>query len=680
MPLDVSLLPASLAGDADPVTLAVSEGALAGGIAGTPPDRSVLKEAEALCAAHLEAGTPAIGLHRLLELVRCHPGTERLQLLAVRLLDRWSGREHSIPAWTALSERFPSCQEAFLLVLRWTLRMRGRKAARNLIAVRFPRPPASPDEILLRARAWDELGATAEASADFARLSRRDPANPAVPLMRARMLERRGHQHAARRVLAAALRRGGPEERLAPEIARLNADIQALAGVPRARPGAPADTGSRVLAYLLEEAIRRRGAPERRAVALGRVVMVNGSLGAGGAERQLANTAVGLQRARLAGQAIAGHPVEGPIEVICRSLDDRPGADFFLPVLREHGVSVGCYDRFPDFGGDPAGSLLAEWRHLLRFLPPRVAEGTARLTDVFRARAPAVVHLWQDGTILAGALAALLAGVPRIVVSVRSAPPPDRPERDRPEYAALYPLLMRAPGVTMTANSHFSAMRYAEWIGLAPDRVVVVPNGLSMPAAEPSGGSRELLDAFTARAGRGFTVGGVLRMDENKRPYAWLDCAARVLARRPDARFILVGDGELRDAAEAHARALGIAGRVLFTGRRPDVGFWLRQFDALLLLSRWEGLPNVLIEAQGAGVPVVTTPAGGAAETLLHGETGWVLGSAAKPDLDEAASRLVALAAGGACPVDSAARARRFVANRFSLARMVEQTMETYVA
>jgi glycosyltransferase involved in cell wall biosynthesis len=60
----------------------------------------------------------------------------------------------------------------------------------------------------------------------------------------------------------------------------------------------------------------------------------------------------------------------------------------------------------------------------------------------------------------------------------------------------------------------------------------------------------------------------------------------------------------------------------------------MSRLDVLLLLSRYEGLPNVLIEAQYMGVRVVTTPAGGAAECLLNGTTGYVLECTEQPCLD----------------------------------------------
>jgi glycosyltransferase involved in cell wall biosynthesis len=598
----------------------------------------------------------------------------------VRVLERVVGRKEAVEAWRGLLERFPASQDAFLVVLRWTYRMEGRAQAAAVIARRFPAAPTQPADMLLLARALEEIGEAALADAAFARLSDAHPAYELGWLMRAQSEERRGRPWTAQEVLLSGLAAVGPRPRLRGAARRIGAELQELDKVvPPALRGGDADVGSVLLARLAEDAAAGRFPPPPVADGIGPVVMVGGSLAAGGAERQMALTAAGLRGAALEGRPVAGHRL-GAVHVVCRALDERPGGAFFLPELEAMGVPVTCYAGLPDFGGDPARSAAAPVRDLLRFLYPRAAEGTARLTDHLRALRPEVVHLWQDGTILACALAALLAGVPRIVLSVRSMPPQDRPERDRPEYALLYPLLARLPGVTWTANSEFAAHRYAARIGMDPARIRVVRNGATPLSAAGSRAAQAMLAGFTARAGAGLTVGAVLRFDENKRPLFWVDCAARLLAARPDARFVMVGDGPLRAEAEAHAAALGIRDRMLFTGRSVEVGFWLAQMDALVLLSRCEGLPNALIEAQAAGVPVVTTPAGGAPETLQDGVTGHVLSSAEDPDAGEVVARLLDIAAAGGRGGAMSRAARRLVAERFPLGRMLEEMVESYVS
>jgi Vi polysaccharide biosynthesis protein TviE len=81
---------------------------------------------------------------------------------------------------------------------------------------------------------------------------------------------------------------------------------------------------------------------------------------------------------------------------------------------------------------------------------------------------------------------------------------------------------------------------------------------------------------------------------------------------------------------------------LLFVGVSSSVGFWLSKMDLFMLLSKQEGLPNVVIEAQLSGVPVVITPAGGAPESLIPGVTGIVTGP--DPSPDEIATIVVELA------------------------------------
>jgi glycosyltransferase involved in cell wall biosynthesis len=669
MPYDSTLLPKPATGAAqDPVTAAVSR---AEDIA--PASADVLAAAERWALAD----DAAQALDALLGLVARHPGTERLQLLAVRLVERLHGRGGAIGAWRALQLRFPRNSDALLVTLRWTLRQHGPGPAASLLAACFPDPPASPPDMLLLARGLEELGEQQLADAAFARLARLHPGYETGWLMRAQAEERRGRPWCAQQAVKDGIAATGPRPRLAAAAIRLEAEMAVLDRVVTPAMRVPGrDVGSLVLAGMVGRAAADRAAPPPAAGRVGPVVMLGGSLGAGGAERQMVTSAIGLQAAHRDARPIAGRLLDG-VQVICRAVDERPGGAFFAPQLKRHRVPLRCYAALPPFGGKPDDSAVRDSADLIRFLSPRVAEATARLTDALREMAPTVVHLWQDGTILACALAALLAGVPRIVLSVRTAPPQDRPERDRPEYALLYPLLARTPGVTWTANSHFAAQRYAACIGMDPARIRVVPNGVAPQPAQGSTATRAMLAGFDQRTGPGFTVGAVMRFDDNKRPLELVECAARLLAERADARFILVGDGPLRAEAEARAAALG--GRVLFTGRSADVGFWLARMDALVLLSRCEGLPNALLEAQLAGVPVVATPAGGAPETLRHGSTGYLLGDAAVLRPEEVVARLHDIAASGGRGGPMSHAARRFVSEKFSVGRMLEGTVESYV-
>lgn len=145
----------------------------------------------------------------------------------------------------------------------------------------------------------------------------------------------------------------------------------------------------------------------------------------------------------------------------------------------------------------------------------------------------------------------------------------------------------------------------------------------------------------------------------------------------PEVRFLIVGDGPLRAALEARAGEPDLQGAVKFTGYERNTMSAMAAMDLFLLTSRAEGLPNVLIEAQIAGVPVVTTNVGGAPETLEHSVTGWVLDN---DDVDSAAQSITRLLRDQDWRNRARASLAGFVRNKFDAGEMVERTLEVYGA
>src|SRR4029450_10904913 len=126
-------------------------------------------------------------------------------------------------------------------------------------------------------------------------------------------------------------------------------------------------------------------------------------------------------------------------------------------------------------------------------------------------------------------------------------------------------------------------------------------------------------------------VAQVGRLEPQKDYPTFLAAAARVATALPDVDFLVVGDGALRAELETTARGLGIADRVRFLGLRHDVPGLLAGVDVLALTSRWEGLPNVVIEAMATGAVAVATDAGRCRELIGPGRTG-VLVPPGRPD------------------------------------------------
>ena len=380
------------------------------------------------------------------------------------------------------------------------------------------------------------------------------------------------------------------------------------------------------------------------------VALVTGSLGPGGAERQLTRLAGELTR-------MAESPDPSPdilmrpkkVEVLVKQHTGPTGSpkkqdDFFLPVLIKAQIPVTEINRLPAVSVShqtiPEGSLA----RLLEQLPPPVHYGVTRLAPVLRANPFDVVSLWQDGTCLFGALAALLAGVPTIHLVFRGLPPNIRKDRFRAEYPELYQALAQVPGVVFVSNSRKAAEAYSEWLDIPIMRFHILYNGVPDLETDASAADKEKWNAFHESTNDATeTIGGVFRLEPDKRPQLWIKLAALYLKERPQARFVIVGDGRLRENIEALAHELEVTDRLLLVGLSNHVGFWYSQMDASVLLSRYEGLPNVLIEAQLLGVPVVSTPAGGAGECFVENETGHLLSDVDHPDLHEACEKVTSM-------------------------------------
>lgn len=144
--------------------------------------------------------------------------------------------------------------------------------------------------------------------------------------------------------------------------------------------------------------------------------------------------------------------------------------------------------------------------------------------------------------------------------------------------------------------------------GLDPRRVVVIPNPL-MPTSSPS----------PVALGPHTWIVAVGRLERAK----GFDLLLHALARLPEVHLALVGDGNLREALEAQAAALGVSDRVVFAGFQKEPGNWVSAARAFVLSSRYEGMPNAALEALALGVPVAAFDGPwGAREVVVEGVTG----------------------------------------------------------
>lgn len=276
---------------------------------------------------------------------------------------------------------------------------------------------------------------------------------------------------------------------------------------------------------------------------------------------------------------------------------------------------------------------------------------TRRLRRELRRLRPTVVH--ATDVFPQAQLAARLAGVRRLLVTHHT---PELPRRDNPAGRAWQRAgWLTRPEVVYTSETD----RESDGRRL---RTHVVPLGIEL---DRFAAGRRVLD--------GRIVGNVARLAEQKGHRDLIAAAASVLARHPDVRFVVAGDGELRGELEALAAPLG--DRFELLGERHDVPDLLASFEVFAFPSHFEGLCLAVIEAQAAGVPVVATPVGGIRETVVEGETGFLVPVGDPQALAERISWCLEHA-DETRRVAEEARAR--VATRFGVERMVAETLALY--
>ncbi|HEY4474199.1 MAG TPA: glycosyltransferase [Candidatus Paceibacterota bacterium] len=132
-------------------------------------------------------------------------------------------------------------------------------------------------------------------------------------------------------------------------------------------------------------------------------------------------------------------------------------------------------------------------------------------------------------------------------------------------------------------------------LGVAPDEVLVLSVG-----------------SLTEKKGQRYAIEALDQVDE------WEE-------KSPNTHLVFVGDGPRRMSLEDYSRALSLKERMHFLGNRTDIPELLAATDVFILPSLWEGMPNAVLEAMAAGVPVVATDVGGVSEIIKNGENGFLV-------------------------------------------------------
>ena len=338
--------------------------------------------------------------------------------------------------------------------------------------------------------------------------------------------------------------------------------------------------------------------------------------------------------------------------------------------------------RGPEGSLEPAltgcSALLTIVPELVRPLHPwKDARAWQKLTGLFRARQPQLVHTHSGKAGVLGRLAAARAGVPIILHTIHG------PSFGSFQGWSANALFRSAERYAARVTTHFvtvaEAMKrqyLAAGIG-RPDQYTKIFSGFALEPFLDSTNDLQLR-ARLGLAPDDIVIGKIARLFKLKGHDDLLAIAPALVRKCPRVKFLLVGDGPWRGRLENRARSLGLEKHVIFTGLvapsavPPIVGV----MDFLVHLSLREGLARALPQALAAARPVVAYDADGANEVCLENETGFLVAPGDLPGLSE---RLLRLAQDPALRQRLGCRGQRFVQERFGVQHMVDDLYQLYL-
>jgi glycosyltransferase involved in cell wall biosynthesis len=323
----------------------------------------------------------------------------------------------------------------------------------------------------------------------------------------------------------------------------------------------------------------------------------------------------------------------------------------------------------------PRGVAVTRIPELRREIHPADdARALRHLLRLVRGREPAVVHTQLAKAGALGRFAARRARVPVIVHTYHghvlegyfSTPMSRAVLAAERRLAAMSDALI---AVSDAVRDDLVSLRVGR-----PDQWHVIPLGLDLDELLHGGSDRATARRALGLPEAGPVVAIVGRLTAIKEHRTFLRAMAHVAHQRPDATFVVAGEGELRPRLHTEAARL-LADRCQFLGWVTDLPALYAALDVVVLTSRNEGTPVALIEAGAAGRPVVATKVGGVADVVLDGRTGLL---APAGDVSGIANHVLRLLANPEEADALGAAGRGWVRNRFTVDRLADDLAALY--
>jgi len=337
----------------------------------------------------------------------------------------------------------------------------------------------------------------------------------------------------------------------------------------------------------------------------------------------------------------------------CRDQEFTYGYGYFLPWkdalvhdLKELGAEVVCFHK-----RTPAGIMLS-YREIARF---------------FQSWKPDLLHCHLPLAGIAGRLAARKSQLPVVYT-------------EHNLFERYHPMTRFANLWTWSWQDHVVAVsgEVADSIRVHTNSqtpVRVIRNGILVESMLPSPEGRNAVRKKFNIPDDAPVIGTVSALRAGKNLLDWIRAAKLIVENHPDAHFLIVGDGPVRESLISEVAACGVQNRVHFAGLQQNVIPFYSAMDVFLSSSTFEGLPLALLEAMAMKLPVVATAVGGVPEVVMEGSSGFLVAPKHPELLADAVNQLLRhpelRTAFGTC-------GRSIVVERFSIQRMTQELEHLY--
>lgn len=292
----------------------------------------------------------------------------------------------------------------------------------------------------------------------------------------------------------------------------------------------------------------------------------------------------------------------------------------------------------------------------------------SQLKEIFKDKKARIVELYYTDAHFSGALAARWAGVPVILSARRNL---------GYQYSAKDLSLSKFANRFVTrfiANSREVTRVMSQIEGIPENKFEIIYNGLDIAKFE-SAMQRQPEQQFMRFIDSKKVVSIAANLRPVKNIQGFLTAAYTVTQQRDDVVFVIMGSGSEEISLKSFAEQLGIGERFYWTGSVASTAPYLAHSDICVLSSDSEGFSNAIVEYMAAGLPVVATRVGGAAEAILDSQTGFLV---TRGNMQALAERIVELLSNPGVAKSFGESGRARVAERFTLAREIAAYQDLY--